>query len=83
MDLYDLKEAVRRGILHGVEWGIVILIIGFLLVWALNDYNVIRQRALNGQRAFEYLSQQQESSRATSSSTQTAPSPEVGESTGR
>ena len=54
-----LRLAIQDGILWGVK---LALAVGFVLLgvsYLLNDYNVVRQRSLNGQRAFEFLQQQQ------------------------
>lgn len=53
-----LREAFESGVILGVKWAIAV---GLLLIgvsYVLNDYGIVRERALNGQRAFEYLQQQ-------------------------
>jgi len=55
-----LRMALQDGILLGVK---LALAVGLVLVgvsYLLNDYNVVRQRSLHGQQAFEFLQQQQQ-----------------------
>lgn len=39
----------------GVKYGIAAIVVLVAISWMLGDYAVVRQRALNGQRAFEFL----------------------------
>lgn len=50
-----LKQAAAEGLVLGVKWGIALLVVGFLVLWAANDYSVVRARAEHGQAAFEYI----------------------------
>ena len=54
----QVKAAAVEGLLFGVKWGIALLVIGLLNVAWMGDYGVVRERATNGQRAFEHLLQQ-------------------------
>lgn len=53
--IQQLKDAVSAAIILGVKWAIVILIIGVALLLLAGDYQVVRQRAFNGQQAFEFI----------------------------
>lgn len=53
----DLATAARDGLVLGVKYGIALLAVGVLIACALGDYAIVRQRALNGQIAFETLQQ--------------------------
>ena len=53
-----LRDAAADGVVLGVKWGLALLLALFSVSWALGDYNQVRQRALNGQQAFEFLQQQ-------------------------
>lgn len=50
-----LKVAAEEGIVLGVKWGIVIVLVCMAVVFALGDYNIVRQRAANGQQAWEFI----------------------------
>lgn len=52
-----VKDAGREGIVLGVKWSVVLLIVGSALLWLAGDYRIVRQQAQNGQRAFQALSQ--------------------------
>lgn len=51
--LEDVKRAVREGVLLGIKWVIVVVLVLFGVAWFLGDYQVVRMRALNGQIAWE------------------------------
>ena len=50
-----LSAALQEGLVLGVKWGVALLVVGFLILWALKDYGTVRQRALHGQEAFEFI----------------------------
>jgi hypothetical protein len=52
-----LRQAASEGVVLGVKWGIALFLTLMALGYALSDYGIVRGRALNGQRAFEYLQQ--------------------------
>ena len=54
----DVKAAARDGILVGVKYGIAAALVLAAVSWMLGDYTTVRQRAHNGQVAFEFLQQQ-------------------------
>ena len=57
------RTAAQEGTVLGVKYGIAVLLTIWAVAWLLGDYSVVRQRALNGQHAFEYIQrviQQQE-----------------------
>lgn len=62
--LERLKSAAVDGIVLGVKWALVGLLALFALSWALGDYGILRQRAMNGQRAFEFIQQQVEAAKS-------------------
>ena len=51
----DIKQAARRAVILGIQYGIVITLILLCLVWVLGDYLAVRQYAMNGQRAYTAL----------------------------
>lgn len=53
-----LRQAAEAGVVLGVKWAIVAAILLVSVSWLLGDYNVVRERAANGQRAFEWIQQQ-------------------------
>lgn len=53
-----LKTATAEGVLLGVKYGVAAALILVVVSWLLGDYGVVRQRAANGQAAYEYLNQQ-------------------------
>ena len=55
-----LRQAAEDGVLLAVKWGVVVIVLGFLGLWALGDYTLVRQRAYNGQIAFEAIQQAQQ-----------------------
>lgn len=57
MFLMRLRVAAEDGILWGVKIALVLVFLGTALWMIAGDYSVVRQRALNGQRAFEFLQQ--------------------------
>ena len=50
-----LKTAAEAGLLLGVKWGLAVILTLWSISWVLGDYNLVRQRAENGQRAFEIV----------------------------
>lgn len=50
-----VKRAAEAGVLLGVQYGIALALMLLAISWMLGDYTLVRQRALNGQQAFEYL----------------------------
>jgi len=56
----DLKSAAREGVLLGVKWAIIAAFVVFAVSMLLGDYIIVRQRAANGQQAFEFIVQQQQ-----------------------
>lgn len=67
-----VKTASVEGLVLGVKWGVALLVWGFLILWALHDYNTVRQRALHGQEAYEFIQKVQ---------AQQAPAPAAGPKT--
>ena len=55
-----LLVAVQESVLLGVKWAITVAFVLFAVAYLLNDYGLVRQRALNGQQAFEFIAQQQQ-----------------------
>lgn len=55
----QLRSAAEWAILAGVKVSIIVALLALTLGYLLNDYNIVRQRAFNGQQAFEFLQQQQ------------------------
>jgi hypothetical protein len=53
-----VSQAAQDGIVVGVKWAFAFGLILFVVSYLLNDYSLVRQRALNGQQAFEYLQKQ-------------------------
>lgn len=53
--LTKLKDAAETGLLWGVRLGVGLLVVGLLLSWLVGDYALTKQRAANGQRAFEFI----------------------------
>lgn len=53
------SEAATEGAVLGLKWSIACALVLSMLSWLLGDYNTVRQRALNGQQAFEYIRQVQ------------------------
>ncbi len=73
MIMASLKTAAREGLLLGVKYGVVLLVLGFLILWALGDYAITRQRAVNGQMAFEAIQRAQQQAAAPKPAPETAP----------
>ncbi len=73
MMMASLKTAAREGLLLGVKYGVVLLVLGFLILWALGDYAITRARATNGQMAFEAIQRAQQQRAAAPK-----PAPETG-----
>ncbi len=55
-----LKTAAQDGLVFGVKWGVGLGIPLFLVLWALHDYNIVRQRAEHGQMAYEFIQKAQQ-----------------------
>ena len=53
-----LRDAIESGVIIGVKWALAVGLILIGVSYVLNDYGIVRERALNGQRAFEFLQQQ-------------------------
>lgn len=51
------KQALADGAVLGVRYAVAILIVLVAVSWVLGDYNIVRQRSQNGQRAFDRLMQ--------------------------
>lgn len=60
----QVRNAAAAGTVVGVKWAMALLIMLASLAMFLGDYQVLRQRAANGQRAFEFIQQQIEQARA-------------------
>lgn len=58
-----LRIAATDGLVFGVKWAIVFVVFALAAAAVLGDYTVVRQRAFNGQVAFEYLQQHQKESK--------------------
>lgn len=56
-----LKSTVEEGLLFGIKWAIAILLIDFSFYFLTTDYLVVRQRAYNGELAYEALVKSQQS----------------------
>lgn len=52
-----VRQAATDGLVVGVKYSIALVVVAFVLTWALGDYAIVRQRALHGQIAFETLQQ--------------------------
>lgn len=50
-----LWQATEEGMLWGVKLTIAAAILLLGMSYLVGDYNVVRERAMNGQQAFEYL----------------------------
>ena len=55
-----LRDAAEDGLLLGVKYALAVGLILVGVSYVLGDYLVIRQRAANGQMAFEFLQKQQQ-----------------------
>ncbi len=53
-----LVTAVQLGILTGVKWAVIIVIVSLALAALSGDYLATRQRAINGQQAAEFIQNQ-------------------------
>ena len=53
-----LRDAIESGVILGVKWALAVGLVLIGVSYVLNDYGIVRQRAFNGQAAFEYLQQQ-------------------------
>lgn len=49
------RDAVRRGALRGLEWGVTLLILGAVVLLLLGDYAITRQKAALGAEAYQTL----------------------------
>lgn len=54
-----VKYAAEEGLLLGVKWALTVALVLLGVSYLLNDYGIVRQRAQNGQAAFEFLQQQE------------------------
>jgi len=54
-----VSTAAQEGLVLGVKWGIALLAVAILILYAISDYNTVRQRAYNGQLAFEAIQRAQ------------------------
>ncbi len=54
-----LKQAASDGLVLGVKGAVALVVVALAVMLFLGDYSVVRQRALNGQKAFEFLATQQ------------------------
>ena len=68
-----LRDALEAGILLGVKWGIALAIMLMIVATAARDYWIVRERARNGQAAFEFILQQTQQPRSAPSPAPTAP----------
>ena len=59
-----LKEAAEWAVLLGVKCAIVLLLIAAALALSVGDYAMTRQRAQNGQAAFEFIQHQIDAQKA-------------------
>jgi hypothetical protein len=55
-----VRQAAADGLIFAVKWTVALGAVLFLLLWALKDYNIVRQRAANGQAAYEFIQKAQE-----------------------
>lgn len=53
-----LRAALEEGILWGVKLGLAMVLVIVALSYVFGDYTTTRQRALNGQQAFEFIQRQ-------------------------
>lgn len=53
-----LRAAIEDGVLWGVKVGLTVAFVLVAVSYVVNDYGIVRQRALNGQRAYEWIEQQ-------------------------
>lgn len=56
--LQRLSVVAQEGVLIGVKWMIALILMLWAVSWSLGDYNIVRQRALSGQQAFDFIQQQ-------------------------
>lgn len=50
-----LKDAIEAGVLFGLKWAVGLGIVVLALSWLAGDYFVVRDRAKNGQWAYEFI----------------------------
>lgn len=55
---YRLTVAIQDGLLWGVKLALALGLVVVAISYLLGDYSQTRQRALNGQQAFEFLQRQ-------------------------
>lgn len=53
-----LRLAAEAGVLIGVKWAIAAAILLFSVSCLLGDYNLVRERAANGEKAWELIQSQ-------------------------
>ena len=53
-----LKTAAADGAVLGVKWAMVLMVLAMMAAVILGDYSLVRQRAANGQQAFDFIQQQ-------------------------
>lgn len=59
-----LKRAAIDGLVFGVKWGVVLVVLAMITLVFVGDYQTTRARAFNGQAAFEFIAKaQQDASR--------------------
>lgn len=54
-----VKQAAEEGALVGIKIVVVLAIVTAALSVILGDYAIVRQRAMNGQQAFEFIQKMQ------------------------
>ena len=55
-----LKDAAVEGLVFGVKWGVAIVVLAVILSLLMGDYAITRQRAMNGQQAFDAIVRSQQ-----------------------
>jgi hypothetical protein len=53
-----LRAAAETGILWGVKLALALGLVIVMITYLLNDYNIVRTRAANGQQAYDYITRQ-------------------------
>lgn len=56
--LSKVRAAAEWGLLWGIKLALAVGLVVLSVAYLLNDYGIVRQRAQNGQAAFEFLQQQ-------------------------
>ena len=59
-----LGVAAQDGLLWGVKLALAVGLVVFVVSYLLNDYGIVRQRAFNGQLAFEFIQSQMAAQKA-------------------